>query len=83
MNPTSPPSSASASAVRSSRNSIHRSLTLERGSTLSLVGGVDLNDIKEASIGALAILAKASMVNKEDVAALNVGPLLIKCVHEK
>ncbi len=43
-----------------------------------MVGGVDLNDIKETSIGALADLAKASMVNKEEVAALNVGPLLIK-----
>ncbi len=74
----SPSSSSGAIAARQSRHSLHRSATLQTGSTASMVGGVDLNDVKETSIGALAILARASIVNKEEVAALNVGPLLIK-----
>ena len=45
---------------------------------MSLVGGVDLNDVKEEAISALDQLAKASMVNRDEVDSLNVGPLLLK-----
>ena len=43
---------------------------------LPVVDGIDLNDIMEASIGALALLASASMINKDEILELEVGPLI-------
>lgn len=49
-----------------------------KASTASLVDGVDLNDVIEAVVASLGQLAAASMICRDAIAELNLGPVLLK-----
>ena len=72
------PSSSRYSSNSLSRRSVHGSSTLSRTMSVQTVDGVGLGDVMESAAGALAALARASMVNREEIMETNVAELAKK-----
>ena len=60
------------SSSRYSSNSLSRTMSVQT------VDGVGLGDVMESAAGALAALARASMVNREEIMETNVAELAKK-----
>ena len=73
-NPPPTPSSSRYSSL--SRRSMHGSL--HRTNSVQTVDGVGLGDVMESAAGALAALARASMINRDEILETNVAELAKK-----
>ena len=75
-NPPPTPSSSRYNSGSLSRRSMHGTLT--RTMSVQTVDGVGLGDVMESAVGSLAALARASMINRDEILETNVAELAKK-----